>query len=208
MNDTPGSAAAPQGHHSPLTIALHWATLAGLLMAVAAVLLREVLDSDNLRTQLLALHRQAALTVLVLLVLRLAARLGSGLRAAPAVAALPAWQRHAASLSHLALYAGLLAVPLLGSALSDARGQHTAWLGWLPLPRLAATDPGLADTLEDLHQWAAWALGALVLLHAGAALWHHWVRRDGVLRAMWPRAPGPATQAGTEPDLSSARQQP
>lgn len=203
---TPANA---QPRHSTPTIALHWATLAMLLVAVSAILLRELVEGDALRAQFLAWHRQAALTVLVLLMLRLAARAAGGLRASAALqTGLTAWQRHAATASHLLLYAGLLAVPLLGSALSDARGQHTAWLGWLPLPHLAATDPDLADTLEDIHAWAAWALGGLVLLHAGAALWHHWMRRDGVLRAMWPGAGRRTADPTAAPQTTSTRFQP
>ena len=137
------------------------------------------------------------------------ARAAGGLRASAALrTGLPGRQRHAATASHLVLYAGLLAVPLLGSALSDARGQHTAWMGWLPLPHLAATDPDLADTLQDIHAWTAWALGGLVLLHAGAALWHHWVRRDGVLRAMWPGTARRAAVRPAPPQPASTRFQP
>jgi cytochrome b561 len=49
-----------------------------------------------------------------------------------------------------------------------------------------ADDPDLADVLTDWHAWAAWGLLALLAAHIAAALWHHWVRRDGVLAAMLP----------------------
>jgi cytochrome b561 len=58
--------------------------------------------------------------------------------------------------------------------------------GLLPLPLLVRPDADLADRLGDLHAATAWVLLALVAVHIGAALWHHAVRRDGVLAAMLP----------------------
>jgi hypothetical protein len=67
------------------------------------------------------------------------------------------------------------------------------WLfGAVPMPSLVAPDPDVADALVDFHAWGAWALFALVGAHAGAALWHHFVRRDGVLAAMLPIGESPA----------------
>ena len=57
----------------------------------------------------------------------------------------------------------------------------------LTLPRLVAPDDDLADRLQALHIDAAWVLLALVCLHIGAALFHHFGRRDGLLHRMWPR---------------------
>ena len=56
----------------------------------------------------------------------------------------------------------------------------------MTLPPLVAPDDELADTLADWHAWSAWSLVALIGVHAAAALWHHFVRRDGVLNSMLP----------------------
>ena len=58
--------------------------------------------------------------------------------------------------------------------------------GFIPLPDLVAADSDLADTLSDYHIWAAWVLLSLLVPHVLAALWHHYIRRDGVLTAMLP----------------------
>jgi cytochrome b561 len=102
--------------------------------------------------------------------------------------------RAVAALTHIALYGLLLALPLLGWALSNAQDRPVHLFG-LTLPALVGADEDLADSLQAWHIDAAWALLALVLLHTGAALWHHFMVRDDVLRAMWPsrRAQRPTT---------------
>lgn len=180
----PGSA-IPTRRQPRAIILLHWGTLALILAAVTVVLLREVFDDRVVRLALLNLHRDVGLLVLAATALRLAARL----RHARLPAGDDPWPlRLAAAGVHLALYLLLGAQPLLGWALSDARGQHHALFGVLPLPVLSGADTDLADILADWHEGVAWGMAALVALHAAAALWHHYVRGDEVLRAMLPSA--------------------
>jgi len=109
---------------------------------------------------------------------------------APTDAGMSTPQKLAASALHALLYVLLLSIPLLGWALSSARGQAVALPLGVNLPALLAKDLDLADSLEQLHSIAAWSLAALAGLHAAAAIWHHRVRRDGVLVAMLPRLNG------------------
>ena len=185
MADSPAATSAAHRHPAPVVL-LHWLSAGLVALAFAAGLAHGAIDDEATGAIVLLLHRQAGLTLLALLVLRLATRLAHRGRG-PVHRATPVMLRVAAGASHTLLYLARIALPVLGWALSDARAQHPAWLGVLPLPHLAAVDPDRADTLEDLHRWAAWSLAALVALHFAAALWHHWVRRDGVLRSMWPR---------------------
>lgn len=164
--------------------AVHWLSAGAIACAFAIAWLREALDEDHLRDLLVGVHRQLGLAVLLLWALRLALR-----RTAKGVApptAGPAWQRVVATLVHVVLYGLLVAMPLLGWALTNAHGHPVRIGGLVPLPALTGTDPDLADTLQEWHEAAGWALLAIVALHAGAALWHHLRLRDGVLRAMWP----------------------
>ncbi len=151
---------------------------------MAFILVRGEADGRALRQWLLEGHRHFGLLVLALFFLRIAVRLRLGRLQAPAGMG---WVvRAAAALTHVAMYALLLSLPLLGWALSDALAKPVHLLG-LSLPTLVEPDPDLADTLQAWHLDAAWALLALVTLHVGAALWHHFIRRDGVLRDMLPK---------------------
>lgn len=171
--------------HRPLTIVLHWLSLLLIVGGVACVLAREGVEDRGLRLLLLELHRNAGLLVLALAALRLLTRLRPG-HARPEHG-LPTVLRRLAKASHGLLYLGLLATPLLGWALSSARGQLPQLFGLLPLPALVARDRDLAETLAECHEALAWLLIVLIGLHAAAALWHHHVRKDDVLRSMLPR---------------------
>jgi cytochrome b561 len=182
-NATP-AALPTRGQHGRWTIALHWGSAALLLVAVAAILVHQRVEDTALRSVLMTLHRQAGLGVLLVLGWRLALRARVGL--ADHSGGMPLAMHLAAQAAHLALYAVLLAVPLLGWASCSAHGVPLRLFGVLPLPALVGDDPDLADTLSDWHLWAAWTMLGLVLAHVSAALWHHLVRRDGVLAAMLP----------------------
>lgn len=167
-----------------IIIALHWLTLAALLLGVLIILLRDEIDGRALRYWMLEAHRHLGLLVFCLLLARLAARLAH--HPLPAVCSSSRLTRAAACMTHIALYLLLAAVPLLGWISSNAHGQDIHFIG-IPLPALAGADDDLADTLAQWHATVAWSLLALGLVHAMAALWHHFIRRDPVLVAMLPQ---------------------
>jgi cytochrome b561 len=138
------------------------------------------------RLRLFNWHKWAGITALALAALRLAWRLARPAPAlpAPVAAAMPGWQRRAHQGVHAALYGLLFAIPLLGWAYSSATGMPVVVFGVLPLPDLAPVDKALAATLKQAHHLAAYALVALVALHVGAALKHHFIHRDGLLGRM------------------------
>jgi cytochrome b561 len=172
--------------HSPWVRALHWGSALLVACALATAWLRELWEGEPPARLLLAIHRQLGLAVLLLLAVRLLTRL---LLRERTQTASPPWQRMLAAASHAALYLLLAAVPMLGWALTNARGTALRAAGLFGLPALVATDPDRADTLHDWHEDAAWVLLAFVALHAAAALWHHFIARDGILHAMWPGLP-------------------
>jgi cytochrome b561 len=166
----------PDASHDRLTRALHWITV--LLVALAWMLGEEPRDSPRI----FGLHMGFGLLVLTLTLPRLAWR---GLHPAPPVPGPPLVQR-LAGWAHAALYALLLAVPLLGAAAVWLRGGtlHLFWL--LALPAASAGPRWLATACEGLHVFAANLLLAFVALHVAAALWHQWVLRDRLLGRMRP----------------------
>ena len=167
-----------------LVRSIHWISVLAIFFALGLAWLREIFDNDVLNATMLGFHRQLGLLVLMLWALRLIARWAHRNKQHGEV--LPARLRFAGAASHLALYVTLLAMPLLGWAMTNARGHAVSVLNTISLPVLVAADPDLADSLQDWHERGAWLLIGLISVHVLAALWHHWVRRDAVLASMLP----------------------
>lgn len=165
-------------------ILLHWLMAAGLAGVFALGVYMHELPFSPAKLQWYAWHKWAGVSLFLLALLRLAWRLGH--RPPPLPDTLPAWQARLAGGVHLALYGLMLAIPLSGWLMSSAKGVSTVWFGILPLPDLVARDPILGDRLLVLHQGLNFSLLGLVLLHAGAALWHHLFMHDAILLRMWP----------------------
>lgn len=183
-------------------IALHWGTALVGLAVVALILGRELADGKAMRALLLDGHRAFGALVLALTLARVAVRI----RHHPLSESVDASAAHRLVIAamHLALYGLLVAVPVLGWALTNAHGQPVSVFGLFALPSLLERDSDLADTLGDLHETAAWCLVGAVGLHVAAALWHHFVRRDPVLLAMLPHGdPAHLRRASPSPDLAA-----
>lgn len=133
---------------------------------------------------LVQLHRSMGLTILALTLFRLAWRWNA--RIPPLPAELPLFQKLAARATEYALYVLLLLQPALGLLNTNARGRRVDFYFLGELPPVIGPDKVLAKQAMAAHEFVAYLLVALVALHATAALFHHFVRRDNVLQAMLP----------------------
>jgi cytochrome b561 len=131
---------------------------------------------------LLATHKTLGITILVLALIRLAVRARYG--APPLPADLPEPMKLAAQLSHYALYALMIGMPLIGWAMQSAGAYPVVVYGSIRLPAILPQSAGLHTLLWNAHFYLAFAFFALVLLHLAAALFHALVRRDGVFESM------------------------
>ena len=164
---------------------MHWVTVLLVLGGVTMVLLREELEGKPLKRLLMTCHQTAGLLVLLLVLVRLWTVM-KHCHQLP-VHPLPLLLRLAAKATHVVLYLALLAVPLIGWVYVSAKGHPPALFGVLPMPALVAEDMDLADTLSDWHVWLGYAFLSVIAAHVVAALWHHLVKKDGVLTSMWSR---------------------
>lgn len=163
--------------------ALHWG-MAALILAMLFIGVGMASTVSPARTWLIAVHEPLGLLILCLAALRLCVRL---LRPAPPLPAdLPAWQRLAAHGSHAVLYLLMFALPVVGWAMLSAGGYPILLFGTVSLPSLTPVDAPLFAVLRQAHTVLALTLFATILLHLGAALFHAWIRRDGVFRSMAP----------------------
>ena len=166
-------------------IFLHW--LMALLIIATFFLGLTMVDMPGITPTKLKYfnwHKWMGVTVFALAVLRALWRLTH--RAPPLPATIPKLQRQAAEATHYLLYALIFAAPLSGYFYSLAAGFKVVYLGVLPLPVMIGPHPELKPLLEDVHYMLNMALATLVSLHALAALKHHLIDRDDILRRMLP----------------------
>ncbi len=130
-----------------------------------------------------SIHADIGYVVLLLTVIRLIWR---GVNPTPALPVeMPRWQRIAARVSHGALYVVTILVAMLGWAHSGARTpNYASWFGLFQVPQFTSPDKAAAAAYEDRHILFAYVLLALIVLHAAAAAWHHFVKRDRVASRM------------------------
>jgi cytochrome b561 len=164
---------------------LHWATVA-LLAAqfIVAWSMPEIRRNTQPET-MINLHLSLGALMLIVVVLRLAWRLT---HAEPLPAAgLPPWMERSSRAVHRLLYGLLIVVPILGWMNASFRGFPVTLFGLVDLPSLLAKrTPGFGWT-GDVHGLLAnYAMLALIGLHVAAALYHYFIRRDGVLQRMLP----------------------
>lgn len=159
---------------------LHW-LMAAMILAMLFVGVGMVASLAH-RAALLELHRPLGIAILLLVIVRLINRLRH--RPPPLPAALPRWQVFAAKASHWLLYALMFAMPLIGWSMLSAGGFPVTLVAGVNLPSIAPQNPALYGWLREAHGALAFLLFATVLGHLAAALFHAWVRRDGVFGSM------------------------
>jgi cytochrome b561 len=163
---------------------VHWTTLLLIAGVYVAVWASHAAGSREQSALLVQLHRSIGLTILALTLFRLAWRWNA--RIPPLPAELPLFQKLAARAIEYILYVLLLFQPALGVLNTNARGRLVDFYFLGELPPVVGPDKMLAKQAMAAHELVAYLLLALVALHAVAALFHHFVRRDNVLNAMLP----------------------
>ena len=97
------------------------------------------------------------------------------------------WMRIASKATHYVLYALLIAEAVLGFAFRWGAGRPMAFFGTGIPPMIGEMGKPLRRELREFHEWIGWAIIIIALLHALAALYHHYVLKDRVLVRMLPR---------------------
>jgi cytochrome b561 len=164
---------------------MHWAVAAVvILMIPEGSTMKRLIEEGPLRERLYNLHEAVGALILIVMVARLARRLI--FRAPAPDETLSPFERRASLAAQYALYALLFIVPVLGWLATNAYGDPVSIFGFFRFPTLLAKDVALSDRIFVWHLYGGLLVGAIVALHAGAALYHHFVKRDAVLARMLP----------------------
>jgi len=185
--------------YSRTAIFLHWLVALGLIATFSLGLYMEGLPLSPNKLKLYSWHKWAGISLLMLVVVRLAWRLSHPAPSLPS--SLSRKELLMAHAGHWLLYVLMLMLPISGWLMSSAQGFPVVWFGVLPLPDLVAKDAALGSTLQTVHVVLAYTLAVVVVGHIAAALHHQFVKRNGVLARMLPivdRGNGVTTTAATQ----------
>ena len=164
---------------------LHW-LMAGLILLTvpAGLIMVQAGINRDLQDALFIYHKNVGVCLLVLVMIRLVVRWRNPPPAAPSES--PLWQRRIAQLTHWALYALLVIVPVAGLVRVRAGGFPIEALDALGVPVFVPRSDTLAEQAKTVHYLAGLVIMAFIALHIAAALFHGLVKRDGVFSRMWP----------------------
>jgi cytochrome b561 len=161
---------------------LHWVTavLVLILLPLGVVITNEW--GGPLQDPLYDLHRSIGAVIIPLVALRLGYRLTHP--PLPLPEDVPAFQQIAAHATHWALYTLLAVQPFVGWVATSAYGAPIMVFGLFQLPPIWPQDRPLSERLFVVHALIGATIACLAAVHIGAALYHHYVRKDHVLMRM------------------------
>ncbi len=159
-------------------ISIHWLSALLVLILLGSGFRSDMTLDPAAKIAILRVHIPVAILVLVLTLVRLVWWWRFDRKPAP-LDATPRWQETIAVWTHRLLYVLLFVMLGSGIGLSILSGAPDAVFGSAPLPDFSEYVPRIA------HGIASKVLAALIVLHAGAALFHHFIKRDSTLKRMW-----------------------
>ena len=167
-------------HYGAVAVSIHWITAVLILILIGSGFRAADTLDPAVKAAILRLHVPIAVGVLALTMLRIAWWWGFDRKPAP-VAGSPRWQERTAQVVHVLFYVVILGMIASGIGMIALSGAAPLIFGGesAQLPDFWKYPPRLP------HAIGARLLVALLVLHVGAALYHHFVRRDGLLWRMW-----------------------
>lgn len=163
---------------------LHWLVAFGLIATFSVGFYMQGLSLSPEKLKLYSWHKWAGISLFILIVIRLAWRISHPAPALPDT--MKPIEKFIAHAGHGLLYALMLIIPISGWLMSSALGVQTVWFGVLPLPDLVLKNETLGELLLNLHVIFNYTLLLAVIGHIAAALQHHFIKKDQILKRMLP----------------------
>lgn len=165
-----------------IAIALHWLMAILLILLVAEGLYMVEVPISAWKLQLYGWHKEYGMLVLMLVMFRIVWRIGNLTPLLPE--SIPDWQKLAAHAVHWAFYFLMFALPITGWLLTSAAGLPVSFFGLFTVPNIFTANEQWRVIFTEIHKWLAYGLIAVFCAHVGAALKHHFIDKDDILRRM------------------------
>lgn len=164
--------------------AFHWLSALLVIGLLCVGLYMTNAEKSAALFPLYGLHKSFGIVVLAVTFLRVLWHLAS--KKPALVDDMKKWEKAAAKGAHHFLYLCMFAMPLSGWLMSSAKGRTVKLFDTVTLPDLVGKNAELGDKLADFHELCAWVLIGVIILHATAALKHHFIEKDVTLKRMLP----------------------
>lgn len=167
-------------HFGIITITLHW-IMAILLIGLLVLGIYMVdLPISLQKLKYYGWHKEYGLLALALVFLRFIWRM---INIHPTLD-LPLFERFAARSVHWAFYFFMFAMPITGWIITSAAGLPASFFGLVVLPSLVPANKETLQLFQEVHKWVGYGLIATIIMHASAALKHHFINKDNILKRM------------------------
>lgn len=161
---------------------LHWLTAVLILIQIPLGFYAEEIKLSPLKLDLFVWHKSLGMLILLLAIERLLWRITGTI---PKTADASSLQRRLAQLAHATLYVLMIALPISGWIISSAANIPTKLFWLIELPAITGPDEALKSLAAEAHKVCVFLLIAILVAHIGAALRHHFIMRDSILKRMW-----------------------
>ena len=169
--------------YGSVTKYLHWIITLAIVTQLFLVWSREFITNKSLSIEFILLHKSLGMVILMLVILFLCWHLMNRKPAYPVKMA--RWEKIAAHSIQGVMMLLLLAMPITGWMMATAASKNVNLFGMgiIPMPGIPVSS-SLAGFVKDLHETLAWVLVGAIVIHIGAALKHHFIDKNDVLRKM------------------------
>jgi cytochrome b561 len=170
-----------ENHFGLVAIILHW-VMAIILIGLVALGFYMVWIPISLdKLKLFGWHKEYGIVALVLVMIRIGWRLANR---NPSLASLPRLEIFAARTVHYTFYLFMRALPISGWLITSAAGLPVSVFDWFVLPNLVSPNEEQRLVFQQIHTWLGYGLIATFCCHVGAALKHHFINKDDILKRM------------------------
>lgn len=175
-----------------VAVMLHWLIAAAIIFMLGlGIYMTDLPPGSMAQFEYFQLHKSVGISILLLSFVRLGWRLANPVPPLPPH--LKSWEAVAARVTHYGFYVLMIVMPLTGWMVVSASslGIPTLLFGAIPWPHIPfiaglENRKEVAVAFSEIHEILAFTMIALLLLHIGAALKHHFLLKDDVLRRMSP----------------------
>jgi cytochrome b561 len=169
-----------ENHFGIIAILFHWLMAILVIGMLILGLYMADLPVGLEKLKLFGIHKEFGILILMLVIVRSMWRVSN----ITPYLTMPKWEVIAARTVHWAFYIFMFAMPISGWLISSYAGVPVSFFGLFVLPPLVSPDKNLMRLFQDIHGWLAYGLMLTIILHVLAALKHHFVNKDDILKRM------------------------